>query len=132
MRRDVFSGCVRLLGTEHRDSLHEAHNYAMSLIRLKRFKEAKSLMRKTLPVARRVLSEGNDIMLRMRWTYAKALYKDPATTLDDVREAVTTLEETAPTARRVLGGAHPLTPAFEDSLQKARAALRARETPSTR
>ena len=63
----------------------------------------------------------------MRWTYAKALYKDPATTLDDVREAVTTLEETAPTARRVLGGAHPLTSSMELSLQDARAALAARE-----
>ena len=43
----------------------------------------------------------------MRVNYAKALYQDPGATLDDVREAVTTLEDTAPNARRVLGGAHP-------------------------
>ena len=33
--------------------------------------------------------------------------RDPGATLDDLREAVATLEETAPTARRVFGGAHP-------------------------
>ena len=63
------------------------------------------------------------------WNYAEALYKDEAATLDDVREAVTTLEETERTARRVMGGAHPLTVDIEDELRDARAALRARETP---
>ena len=33
--------------------------------------------------------------------------RDDGATLDDLREAVTTLEETERTARRVLGGAHP-------------------------
>ena len=66
----------------------------------------------------------------MRKTYARALYRDPAVTLDDVRESVTTLEETKQTARRVLGGAHPLTGFLERNLQDARAALRARETPA--
>ena len=37
------------------------------------------------------------------------LYEDDGATLDDLREAVTTLEDTERTARRVLGGAHPLT-----------------------
>ena len=51
-------------------------------------------------------------------------------TLGDLREALTTLEDTTRTARRVLGGAHPLTTDFERDLQKARAAFGARETPS--
>ena len=38
-------------------------------------------------------------------------------------------ETDAQAARRVFGGAHPLTPSIEDGLQEARAALRARETP---
>ncbi len=49
---------------------------------------------------------------------------------EDLREAVTTLEETEQTARRVLGAAHPLTGGMGESLQAARAKLRARETPS--
>ena len=65
----------------------------------------------------------------MRWLYAKALYYDPATTLDDLREAVRTLEETERTARRVFGSEHPLTEDIERGLRLARAALRFRETP---
>ena len=86
---------------------------------------------RTIPVARRVLGEGDRLTLKMRMIYAKALYKDDAATLDDLREAVTTLVETERTARRVLGGAHPLTLFFERSLRKSRAALRARETQSS-
>ena len=66
---------------------------------------------------------------RMGIVYAQTLYKDAAATLDDLREAVDTLEDLERIARRVLGGAHPLTVGIERSLQKARAALRARERP---
>ena len=55
--------------------------------------------------------------------YAKAIYRDPGATLADLREAVSTLEETERTARRVLGGTHPGTESIEDELQDARAAL---------
>ena len=88
-------------------------------------------MRKTIPLTRRVLEKHDDLVLRMRWNYAKALYNDPGATLDDLREAVTTFEEIGPTARRVLGGAHPDTRGIEDELRDARAALRAREAPPT-
>ena len=97
---------------------------------LKRFAEAKSLMRKMMPVARRVLGEGHRLTLRMRWNYGEALHKDDDATLDDLREAVATLEDATRIARRVLGGAHPITMGMEYELQEARAALRARETPS--
>ena len=65
----------------------------------------------------------------LAWIYAMALYIDASTTLDDLREAATTLEELERTARRVFGGSHPFTVDIEASLQTARAALRARETP---
>ena len=80
-------------------------------------------------MARRVLGEDNNLTLKMRLSYAFALYKDDCATLDGLREAVTTLEETERTARRVLGGAHPLTGRMEIRLREARAALAARETP---
>ena len=63
----------------------------------------------------------------MRWVYARALYEDPDAALKDLRKVVKTLEELAPTARQVFGGAHPLTTAFENSLRDARATLRVRE-----
>ena len=51
-----------------------------------------------------------------------------AATLDDLREAVTTLEDAGRIARRVFGGAHPITEAIETSLREARAVLHVRET----
>ena len=63
----------------------------------------------------------------MRKVYAETLYKADGATRDDLREAVTTLEETARTARRVFGGAHPLTAQIERRLPEARAVLGARE-----
>ena len=64
---------------------------------------------------------------RRRFYYGRALYADPAGTLDDLHEAVTMHGETERIARRVLGGAHPLTTAIEDDLRKLRAELHARE-----
>ena len=59
-----------------------------------------------------------------------ALYQDDAATLDDLREAVTTLEDTERIARRVFGGANPTTMGIEEDVRRGRAALRALETPS--
>ena len=56
-----------------------------------------------------------------------ALYEDDGATLDDIREAITTLEDIERIARRVLGGANPITMRIETALRNARAALRARE-----
>ena len=95
-------------------------NYASSLNELGRFEETKSLMRRQMPVAQRVLGEGHEITLKMRWIYAQSFFLDSGATLDDLREAVTTLEEIEPIARRVLGGANPLTSAIEGNLRVAR------------
>ena len=100
---------------------------ALSLIELKKLEEAKSLLLNTIPVAQRVCGESDQFTLLMKWHYARTLYKDLGATLDDLREAVTTLEETARIARRVLGSAHPNAMKIEQCLQKSRAALRARE-----
>ena len=129
VKRDVYSGRLRLNGAEHGSTLIAANNYTFSLLDLQRFAEAKSLLLKSLPVARRVLGDNDETRLRMRWYYAVALYEDPATTLDGLREAVTTLQDVERPARRVFGGAHPLTVDIETCLRKARAVLRAREAP---
>ena len=67
----------------------------------------------------------------MRWTCAAALYNNTGATLDDLREAATTLEGAVPIARRVMGGGHPITEDMEANLRLARAALRARDTPGS-
>ena len=81
------------------------------------------MLREMMPVARRVLGDNHDLPLQMIRVYAAALCS-----VEDMWEAVTTLEEAARTARRVLGGAHPTTTGIERSLRDARAALCARET----
>ena len=85
-------------------------------------------MRRTVPVARCVLGDSNDVTFRARRAYAVALYKDPGATLDDLHEAVTTLEDAARISRRVLGSTHPTTESLDDELRMARAALRVRES----
>ena len=131
LRQEVYSGLVKLHGEEHRDTLREAMNYAGSLAELKRFEEAKAFTRNRIPVVRHVLGDNNDITLKMRRYYAMALYRDAGASLNDLREAVTTLEDTTRITRRVFGGAHPSTVDHEQSLRNARAALRARKTPPT-
>ena len=116
-------------------------NYASVLGHLGRFEEARSLLRPTIPVALRVVGENHEYTLRLRLMYAGALFRDNSATLEDLREAVTTLEEIEPIGRRVLGGTHSLTSVIESELQIARAALcsptafraalRARETAET-
>ena len=120
LRRDVYSGHLKHYGEEHLRTLIAVNNYAESLNKAKRFDEAKALLRKVIPVARRILGESDVTTLRPRWTYAVALCNDPGATLDDLREAVTTLEDAARVARRVLGGANPLTEGIEGGLRDAR------------
>ena len=131
MRRDVYSGHLKLHGEEHHHSLLAASNYAGSLFSLQRFEEAKSLLRRTTPVARRILGDSKETTLKMLWIHAEMLCEDDGTTLDDLRELVTTLEDSARGARRVYGSAHPFAKGCEYYLQRLRAVLAARETPGS-
>ena len=127
MRRDVYTGFLKLFGIEHDGTLSVALNFASTLLDMQRFKEARSLLREIIPVGRRFRGDSNDTMLKMRWVYAKALYKDDGATLDGLRESVVTFEDLERTARRVLGGAHPTLMGIEIALRDAQAALRARQ-----
>ena len=129
--RDVYAGRLKLHGEENERTLRASFNYASYCLCQKRFNETKSLLRKTLPIARRVLGDNNRLTLKMRWVCSEALYKDDGATLDEVREAVTILEDAERIARRVLGGAHPITKEMGNDLGTTRAVLlRACETLS--
>ena len=68
--------------------------------------------------------------VRCKLRYCNAT-SDPDATLDDVRESVETLEDAERIARRVLGGAHPITKEMGNDLGTTRAVLlRACETLS--
>ena len=106
-----------------------ASNYAGDLVEHKRFEEAKAMLLKRIPVARRVLGESHENTLKMSVFCATALYKDPSATFDDLRTAVTMLEDASRIARRVLGGEHPLTKGIGDHLRDSRRVL-ARASPA--
>ena len=127
IRRDVYSGTLKLWGEEHRDTLLEAYFYASLVRELKRFKEARKLLQKSMLIARRVLGENDHLKISMRLVYARALHQDPGATLDDLRVAVTTFEDVGRIARRVLGGAHPFVLTIEQALRRSREVLSARE-----
>ena len=127
MDRDVYSERLKLDGEEDKETLGAAGNYASSLFSLRRFDEARALLRNMVPVARRTLGESHELTLRMRSAYAQSLYMDDGGSLEDLREAGTTLEEIEPTARRLLGGSYPLTTGIDRSLREVRAALAARD-----
>ena len=127
MQRDVYSGWVKLHGEENDETLLAALNYADALTSLERFEEAKALLRRTVPVARRVLGENHEDTLRLKWIYATALCRDDGATLAELREAVTTLEAVEQNIQRVFGRAHPLTGGIGGDLRNARVALAARD-----
>ena len=63
-----------------------------------------------------------------RQSYGCFLYRAPDATLDDIREAVATMEETYGTVRRVFGAEHSYTREMDPhDLRLAQAELRARE-----
>ena len=119
--------CVRCWSRYCKRTLAAANNYINLLRILKRFKEARSLLRKTTPLAQRVLGEGHQVTLTMKKMKAEMLYDDDGATLDDLREAVEIFEDIERTSRRLLGAAHPRVFDIELNLKSARAALRARE-----
>ena len=130
MKQDVYNGNLKLNGEEHGNTLMAASNYTNLLLDLRRFEEARSLLRKMIPVARRALGEGAVNTLRMRWIYARAIYLDASATLNDLHESVETLESVARVWIRVFGEAHPETPKAQDALKIARGALAARRAAS--
>ena len=87
------------------------------------------------PVPPPLIPSTVDITLIAKQYYAETLYNNvnagaSRRPLDDLREAVTTLEDAERTARRVLGGTHPTTRAIDGRLQISRTKLAARETPT--
>ena len=128
LQRDVYSGRLKLYGENHQETIWSAGYLANSLYRTRRFDEGKALLRKVIPVARRVLGKGNIDVVRLRWSYGCFLYRAPDATLDDIREAVATMEETYGTVRRVFGAEHSYTREMDPKdIRFAQAELRARE-----
>ena len=130
LRRDVHAGQLRILGWENINTLTTTNNYASLLKELQRYEEAKSLICKTMPVARRVLGEFHEVTIKMLWVHADILCENNSSTLDDLRELLNTLEDSARGAKQVYGASHPFAKGFLYHIECSRLVIAARETPS--
>ena len=115
----VYSGWLKLHGEDNYETLREANNLAATLKKLNRYDEAKSLLLKTMPVARRILGESNELTLTIRWTSAVALRDADRASRDDMVEAVAILKEVLGTSLRMLGTDHPLSVRIRSALRLA-------------
>ena len=95
-----------LFGEEHPPTLTAANNYAISLLELERFEEAKRILHRLVPVAQRVLGTENDHTLSMREDLSRATLEGESSAKEK-REALRMLKDTVAVMRRVLGPAHP-------------------------
>ena len=122
--RLLCTASMLLSASPSRRRIAALDNYTTSLVYLKRLEEAKVLLRKAMPVARRALGSGDRITLSLRWTYAQTFYRNGGASLDEVREAVATLEDVERTARRIFGDSYPFVLEIESELRFVRSALR--------
>ena len=118
LRRAVHARNVAL-GRQDENAFVDTFNYSLTLVKTGRCTEAKSFLREQLPKARRALSPENDVMIRLRWTYAEALRVDDRATRKDLIESVKILEELSTSARRIYGPGNPTVKNVEHSLECA-------------
>ena len=115
LRRDVYSGTVKLRGKQHVDSIKECGNLIINILELRRFQEAKRLLREVLPVARRVLGNEHNLTLSLCEDLSQATLHGESSA-EEKREALRMLEGTFGVMRRVLGPQHPETQRVQKNL----------------
>jgi hypothetical protein len=119
MGRDIYAGRMKLNGEEHEQTLAAASNYALSLLDLRHFKEAKKVLRKVMPVARRVLGTEHHLTFSLREDLCRATL-DGDSSANEKRDALKMLEDTLGVMRRVLGPQHPDTQRVQRNLHSYR------------
>ena len=77
-----------------------------------------------------MLDATRDTTLRLRWLYANCLFDYKNATLDDLVQAVETLEAVAKLWKRVMGERHPEMAKVLIELKEAREMLRLRRVAS--
>ena len=92
----------------------------MTLLRQKRFNEAKRLLRKVVPVAQRVLGNEHELSLSLREDLPRATLLDGEASVQEKRKALRTLEGTFGALRRVFGPQHPETKRVQQNLEAYR------------
>ena len=97
--------------------LQDVTNLGESLVHTSHFTEARSLMRKHLPIARRVVGPDHEITYGIIETLAGAMFQNALAPRKDLVEATEMLTKQLKRLRQVLGAAHPDTQRHEGYLK---------------
>ena len=124
MVAEAYNGNLKIHGEHHEETITAAGNCAITCINLERFEEAKSLLRKLMPVAQRVHGTEHMRTISLREDLARAMLDDRDSSLVEIREALETLEEILGVMQRVLGASHPETRRVQQHLKAYREDLR--------
>ena len=122
LHHQVYADSVRL-GLASSTTLEYALSLCATVVYAGRYTEAKSLLCKLLPEARRDLGVEDDTYIRLRATYGQALLECDEASRDDVVEAMAIFEELSTTIRRIYGTAHPFMPRIQADIEEARKKL---------
>ena len=95
----------------------------VSLLNLRNYTEIRSLLRKYLPLARRVMGHDHEVSRTMTETLAQSLFQQGAAPRDNVLEAAEILTEHNQRLRQIFGSAHPVTQRSERNLGSIRECL---------
>jgi hypothetical protein len=113
-------------GETHTETLGIALDLAITLREADKNADAKSFLRGRVLIADRFLGREKMLSLRLRWVYANSLTDSADATIDDLVEAVETLESVAKSWKRVMGERHPETVKVLNASKSAREKLRLR------
>ena len=102
--------------------------FAAELHSLEHHTEAKRILLKVIPNARRTLGAEHDLTLNLREIYGNFLYQDPSASRGDVVDAIEIFEDVQRRVRRVFGPDHPNWRALPRELAAAREMLASFDT----
>ena len=110
MKRDVYSGSLRLNGPVHKSTLIRALNLSTSLVDSGKFAEARAFMPDQMKLAKRVLGFDHIVTLDFQWGYSRAFINDEDVSARELAEVVLPiLGKAQETSQQVFGGKHPRT-----------------------
>ena len=123
IERQIYQRRLALGGIDDDKTLLAAANVAISLVALEQWAEAKALVRKVIPAARRALGRDHEYTMKLDSALTVALYQDDDASLGELRQAVSIAEVASRRARRVYGNLHPLAETLAEDLDHARETL---------
>ena len=118
LRRKILATRRQRFSPEDPLILQDVANLGTSLVHTRQLTEARSLMRKYLPIARRVLGLDHEITFGLIENLAGAIFENALAPREDLVEVDEILTKQLKRLRQVLGAAHPATQRHENHLKK--------------